>query len=411
MRWTIFFVLWLMCSGGVFAQSLFVRGLLLDSATNRPLIYASVQFKNNQLGTISNAEGVFYLKLPASIGHDTLVFSFVGFQSREIPVQALLHIDTVVHLKEKIFEIGEVFVQAKGALEIVQACRETFPTLYYQHPLMLKAYFREVISDNGRMEKFTEAQLAIAKQSYAAKKQDAMQFLQGKYHETQSLSPLWKYLDFINGPYEALHCDVAKYPDNYLLIPSASLSFLNPLHFKHYHYKIVAENAAEYLIEFRPKTKRAVFKGQLIINKNDYALLAYYYTVDNEKLSRVSLIQFDTRQYLNDLDIQVHSTDYYAYAIYRQFNGQYILHHAGLSYESLFHSTSKNFLSLIRVSNQLVITEYNKDESAEIPYLKRISHQIPVYDQILRLSNPAFEGMQIIVPEENIRRFLHSASR
>ncbi len=411
MRRAIFFVIALMWSGGVWSQNLIVKGLLLDSATRRPLIYASVQIKNNQLGTISNAEGLFYLKLPPTLGLDTLVFSFIGFESREIPVQALLQTDTLVYLKEKMFEIGEVYVQATGATEIVQRCIGTFDSLYYQDALMLKAYFRELITDNGRMEKFTEAQLAIAKQSYSGKKQDAMQFLEGKYHENQSLSPLWKYLDFINGPYEVLHCDVAKYSNNFILIPTASLSFLNPGHFKHYQYKILAENGAEYLIEFRPKSKRAVFKGQLIINKSDYALLAYYYTIDNAKLSRVSLIQFDTQQYLRELDIQSHSTDYYAYAIYRQFNGAYILHHAGLSYESLFHSTGKNFLSLIRVSNQLVITEYNNNEPTEIPFLKRISHQIPVYEQILRLNNPDFEGMQIIVPEQNIRRFLHSAAQ
>lgn len=64
------------------AQEL-IQGMVADSTTFSPLPYVTVALKNKNKGTISDTEGKF--KLVASTS-DTLVFSFVGYKTVEIPM-------------------------------------------------------------------------------------------------------------------------------------------------------------------------------------------------------------------------------------------------------------------------------------------------------------------------------------
>ena len=65
----------------VHAQNL-VTGTITDSS-GRPLSGVSVQKKNTKTGTVTNAQGVYSINAAAT---DVLVFSYVGYQSQQVPV-------------------------------------------------------------------------------------------------------------------------------------------------------------------------------------------------------------------------------------------------------------------------------------------------------------------------------------
>ena len=64
------------------AQDL-IQGMVADSSTFSPLPYVNVVVKNKNKGTISDTQGKFRLVASKT---DTLVFSFVGYKSVEIPM-------------------------------------------------------------------------------------------------------------------------------------------------------------------------------------------------------------------------------------------------------------------------------------------------------------------------------------
>ena len=66
-----------------FSQSTVVRGKIVNES-NQPIAGATVQLKNSTTGTSSDAAGNFALTVPA--GTSTLVFSYVGYTPRELPV-------------------------------------------------------------------------------------------------------------------------------------------------------------------------------------------------------------------------------------------------------------------------------------------------------------------------------------
>ncbi len=93
----------------IMAQSREVQGTVL-SADQSPVIGASVLVKGTTTGTITDAKGVYHIRIP---GNDAvLVFQFIGLESQEIPVGNQTVIN--VTMQESSVELEGVVVTALG---------------------------------------------------------------------------------------------------------------------------------------------------------------------------------------------------------------------------------------------------------------------------------------------------------
>ncbi|HSU50665.1 MAG TPA: SusC/RagA family TonB-linked outer membrane protein, partial [Segetibacter sp.] len=81
-RWQWLFLLLL--SLPALSQTKTIAGKVTGGIQNTPLSGVSVQVKGQTNGTVTNEQGNFSLQVPASA--QTLVFSFVGYQDKEVPV-------------------------------------------------------------------------------------------------------------------------------------------------------------------------------------------------------------------------------------------------------------------------------------------------------------------------------------
>ncbi|HLR30930.1 MAG TPA: carboxypeptidase-like regulatory domain-containing protein, partial [Fodinibius sp.] len=66
------------------AQNIQVTGKVFEEQTDEALPGVNIIVKGTTIGTSSGAEGEFELSVPAL--NDTLIFSFIGYQRREIPL-------------------------------------------------------------------------------------------------------------------------------------------------------------------------------------------------------------------------------------------------------------------------------------------------------------------------------------
>ena len=89
----------------VLAQSQ-VSGTVRDAGTGDPLPTVNIRIKGTLQGTTTNMNGSYALTVPSL--QDTLVFSFVGFDTQEIAIGGRSQID--VDLVETVYEIGEELV-------------------------------------------------------------------------------------------------------------------------------------------------------------------------------------------------------------------------------------------------------------------------------------------------------------
>jgi hypothetical protein len=84
MKKTTFILLFLICSAAVFSQEFVVLGKVIDSATRQPLTGASVFCQSTTKGTLSNNDGLFYMRLPNG-GYD-LVITYTGYEKKTMRI-------------------------------------------------------------------------------------------------------------------------------------------------------------------------------------------------------------------------------------------------------------------------------------------------------------------------------------
>ena len=90
-----------------------IRGKVTSSDNGEPLPGVSVLAKGTQRGTTTDQAGEFAVEIPAS-GTPVLVFSFVGYESQEIPVGNQTRIDLALQADTR--ALGEVVVVGYGTV-------------------------------------------------------------------------------------------------------------------------------------------------------------------------------------------------------------------------------------------------------------------------------------------------------
>jgi TonB-linked SusC/RagA family outer membrane protein len=104
------FSLLLLTGSLVMAQTVQISGTVTSSEENLALPGVSVTVKGTTLGMITGADGKYAISIPAN--SQTLVFSFIGFKSQEIPIAGKTVIDVV--LVPDLTALDEVVVIAYG---------------------------------------------------------------------------------------------------------------------------------------------------------------------------------------------------------------------------------------------------------------------------------------------------------
>ena len=105
-------LLWGVCALPVWAQGADhqVTGQVTDAVNEGPLPGANVSVKGTTIGTSTNGQGNYQLSVPSP--NDTLVFSFIGYQSQEVPIAGRSTVD--VALRSDIGELEGVVVVGYG---------------------------------------------------------------------------------------------------------------------------------------------------------------------------------------------------------------------------------------------------------------------------------------------------------
>ena len=86
-----------------------LKGVVLDAAKNTPVPGASVFLSNTSVGTVTNAQGVFELTIPA--GRFDLIVSSIGYETGNQPlVSAEINAALTIKLQPKIKELETVVV-------------------------------------------------------------------------------------------------------------------------------------------------------------------------------------------------------------------------------------------------------------------------------------------------------------
>ena len=98
--------------GSVKSQETTIIGLVLDYDHKQPLPYATVIFKNTQIGISTDIDGKFTLSTK-DLSHVKLVVSYLGYDSRTVQFSPGIEQRTTIELKPNNKLLNEVDVIAE----------------------------------------------------------------------------------------------------------------------------------------------------------------------------------------------------------------------------------------------------------------------------------------------------------
>jgi len=119
----------------------FIKGKILNAKEHESVPFASISLEGTTIGTASNIDGEYFLKIDSIDLKKSIKISCIGFKSKYIPVKSLIKIETIYLMPEVQF-LKEVLIQGKApnAREILQQAIDNISENYLQTPFNMEFY-------------------------------------------------------------------------------------------------------------------------------------------------------------------------------------------------------------------------------------------------------------------------------
>jgi len=153
-----------------------ISGIVVNEE-NTPIPFASVSYKSGG-GCITNTEGQF--RIEKKIG-DTLVFSCLGYEKKELLIHQTELKDTLIILKKAVYSIGEVIVSPIDAKAIVKKAIKKIPQNYPSKTTRISGTYKQVSMNNEKYTGLFESNLDIFISSMISKRKPKIETKINKY--------------------------------------------------------------------------------------------------------------------------------------------------------------------------------------------------------------------------------------
>lgn len=301
-------------------KNIVIKGHIYDNENKNVIPFATIGIIEENIGTITNTDGYFTLKVPASFSGTSLVVSHMGFMSQRIPIQLLNEQDVDIYLSRRVISIQEVIIRYIDPISLVEKAIQQRAENNSREAVYLTSFYREGVQKNSRYISYSEAVFKVYKSSYAlSEHSDQVKLLKSRKIQNTSQRDT-VFLKLKAGVLSALQLDIVKCVPGFLdLTP--------PLQYSYTYSDLVSYNARDaYAVTFtqNESIKDALFKGTLYIDKESFAILGADFEINPDFIEKAAedLILKKSRKLIVKLEKINYSVSYTPY------NGKYYLNHA-----------------------------------------------------------------------------------
>lgn len=152
-----------------------LKGKVADFLTFQPIESASVYIENTTIGSITNADGNFVLKVPQQHLQDTLVISSIGYKSFRVVISEFEN-GSDIFLEEDVASLDEVVIVADPRPTtgngIVERAIEKLPKNLPEQAYLQKGFLRHKERNKKEYKWLIESAITLYDSSYAAGAKD-----------------------------------------------------------------------------------------------------------------------------------------------------------------------------------------------------------------------------------------------
>ncbi len=380
------------------------KGKIVDSKNGDPIASAYLSVNETNISTITNNDGEFSLKIPENITDATVTVSYLGYQSKTLPLNYFKTDNTRIELEESVEELSEISIfSSKDARGLVLDMLKKGDVNYINDQTQMTAFYRETIKKGRRNVSLSEAVVKIYKQPYNSSKRDEISIIKARkktdYERLDTLA-----LKLRGGPFNTIYLDVIKYPEflfNQQEIDIYKFTFDKPT-------KI--NNRYLYVVDFVEKDHKSPwYYGKLFVDAETHTLVRATYKLNVKNRNAASNLfvkkkPSGVRVYPVNVDYRID---------YRESNGKWFYGYGNAELEFVVNWKNKLFNSRYTINGEMAVTNWELDPNEKSRREKDlIRPSVVMVDDVTGFSDPDFWGdNNIIEPEKSIENAIEKIQR
>jgi hypothetical protein len=262
-------------------NQIIVTGKIIEQNNRKPVPFANICLVGRSLGSVSNMNGEFIIKVPGNMKKDSLGISCIGFKTFIEPLEKV-HDQKIFELETEYIPIQEVIIRKTEPLYLIKSAIKKIPDNYDINPSILTSFYRETIEHGSKYLSITESVLQTYKAGYSKHDEDdQIKILKGR--KSQNIDSKDSLMVKIKaGLSTTILLDIIKNPAD----------FLREEYFSYYDYQladIISDNNREtYVINFRQKEAidEPLYFGKIYIDVNSLAIKNLEFSLEKNGIEK-----------------------------------------------------------------------------------------------------------------------------
>ncbi|GHU09765.1 hypothetical protein FACS189431_8310 [Alphaproteobacteria bacterium] len=372
-----------------------VSGVVKDEKNKRKLEYVNISVPGTNVGTVTNEDGEFSIKIKKSAFAKTVEVSHLGYLNEIIALKGEDILGYNVLLTPSTNLLNEVIVRAGDPRYIVEEAISKIPKNYSPVNNMLTGFYRETAQKGRRYINISEAVIDIYKTSYNQDvNRDRVQIFKGRSLLSQRRSDTL-VVKLLGGPNLSVYIDIVKNPD--ILLDKETLPY--------YAFKLeestMINSRPQYVISFSPQAilPYALYYGKLYIDKERLSFTRAEFNLDMDDRNKATEAILKKKPFgliFRPLEVSFLVT-------YKERDNLTYLSYIRNEVRFRCDWKKKLFATNYTITSEMVVTDSKEEDVSGIPYRDSFKSSQSLSDRVSDFYDDDFWGAyNIIEPTESL---------
>lgn len=380
-----------------------VTGVVRNKDNRRKLENVNVSVPGTNIGTVTNADGVFSLKIKETESVKGLEISHIGYLNTEVSLKDNKDVsDLTVWMIPAPNLLTEIVIFGDNARGLVEEAIRKIPVNYAADKTRMTAFYRETVQKRRRYISVSEAVIDVNKTAYSDRnpESDRVQIQKGRRLLSQKSADTLA-VKVVGGPNLSIYLDVAKNGD----------ALLSEENLNYYDFQLEEpvnlDNRMQYVVSFRPRVSLmyALFYGKLYIDFQKLSFTRAEFSLDMR--NRVKAVEAILHKKPLGLRFRPQEVSYLV--TYKEQNGKTYLNYIRNEIRFKCDWKKRLFSSGYTVFSEMVVTDRMDSGFEAIPLKKAFRQKQVFYDMVDEYWNEDFwKAYNIIEPTESLE---HAVSK
>ena len=375
-----------------------VSAVVKDKDSRKELGNVNIALVGSNVGTVSNADGVFSLRISKDDAHKGLIVSHIGYSNVRVSIGELLNQEKqpVIWMSPSTMLLKELNVFGGDPRELVEEAVAKIAQNYSEKSNLFSSFYRETIQKRRRYIGISEAVANVYKTPYKHQSvlHDKVQVLKGRRLASQKRSDTLA-VKIVGRPTIPIYLDVVKNGDE----------FFSPATIPLYHYTMLIpvsiDDRMQYAIRFEPRVRLeyALYRGTLYIDQESMTITRAEFELDMSDQEKAT--QFVLKK--KPVGLRFNLQDVTFLVTYRQQDGKSYLNYMRNAVRFKCNWKKKLFASTFTTTTEMVMVDREEQPEEGIKTKDSFKQREIFYDKVDEYWNEDFwKDYNIIEPTESL---------